>query len=55
MIEFYEIYILDLSPRPLHRRGSLCSFHLSSVQRSSPVERGWGRGLEGKTNCLFPK
>ena len=41
-------YILDLSPRPLHRRGSLCA-DLAETDNypslhPSPVERGRGRG-----------
>ena len=44
MMEIYDNCIFNLSPRPLHRRGSPCAIHLSSVLPPSPVERGRGRG-----------
>ena len=49
--EFCDTCLLNLSPRPLHRRGSLCTVHFVETDNypslhPSPVERGRGRGLD---------
>jgi hypothetical protein len=57
----FNLSFSDLSPRPLHRRGSPCAiygilFMCTALIPPSPVERGSGRGKDKKRQFeIHPK